>query len=231
MKLELCSASTEAVDLAKELAFDRIELCQNLEQGGMTPSPGFIDYALSKGVETHVLIRPRSGGFRYTPEEIDMVLHDVEHCQTMGVHGIVVGILDQSDQICKNSLNEIMALSGNMDVTFHRAFDDTYEYDKSLDVLINAGVKRVLTAGLARNVELGMSVLKRMNDHANGRIEIMTGGGVNISNILKLKNEVEPSAIHFSGTNKTIIDEGSMFSDTILKPNRDKIIRMLDAVR
>jgi len=231
MKLELCSASIEAVDLAKELAFDRIELCQNLEQGGMTPSPGFIDYALSKEVDTHVLIRPRSGGFRYTSEEVEMVLHDVEHCQSMGVRGVVVGILDQSDQICKKSLDAIMAISGDMDVTFHRAFDDTYEFDKSLDILINAGVKRVLTAGLARNVELGMPVLKRMNEYADGRIEIMTGGGVNISNILKLKNEVRPSAIHFSGTNKTVIDEGSMFSDTILKPNRDKIIRLLDAVR
>ena len=231
MKLELCAASIEAVDLAKELKFDRIELCQNLEQGGMTPSPGFIEYALSKEMETHVLIRPRSGGFRYTQEEIDMVLHDVEHCRFMGAHGVVVGILDQSDQICKESLAAIMEISSEMDVTFHRAFDDTYEFDKSLDILIDAGVKRVLTAGLARNVEIGMPVLKRMSDYADGRIEIMTGGGVNISNILKLKNEVQPAAIHFSGTNKIVIDEGSMFSETILKPNRDKIIRLLEAVR
>ncbi|MFK7787301.1 MAG: copper homeostasis protein CutC [Crocinitomicaceae bacterium] len=231
MKLELCAASIEAVDLAKELAFDRIELCQNLEQGGMTPSPGFIDYALSKGVETHVLIRPRSGGFRYTQEEIDMVLHDVEHCKEFGVHGVVVGILETSDRICQHSLHDIISVAGDMDVTFHRAFDDTYEFDKSLDILIEAGVRRVLSAGMARNVELGMPLLKRMNEHAKGRIEIMTGGGVNVSNILKLKEEVQPAAIHFSGTNRTVIDEGSMFSETILKPNRDKIIRLLEAVR
>ncbi|MDB0037903.1 copper homeostasis protein CutC [bacterium] len=231
MKLELCAASIEAVDIAKELKFDRIELCQNLEQGGMTPSPGFIEYALSHDVETHVLIRPRSGGFRYTSEEIDIILHDVEACKSMGAQGVVVGILDQSDQICKKSLDAILSISGSMDVTFHRAFDDTYESDKSLDILINAGVKRVLSAGLARNVEIGMPVLKRMCEYANDRIEIMTGGGVNISNILKLKNEVQPSAIHFSGTNKMVIDEGSMFSETILKPNQDKIVRLLSAVR
>lgn len=231
MKLELCAASIEAIDLAKELKFDRIELCQNLEQGGMTPSIGFIDYALAMGLETHVLIRPRSGGFRYSTEEIEIILRDVRECKSMGVKGIVVGILDQRDLICKQTLDTIMTLSGNMDVTFHRAFDDTYEYDKSLDVLINAGVKRVLSAGLARNVELGLPVLKNMMDYAKGRIEIMTGGGVNISNILKLKNEVKPSAIHFSGTNKTLVDEGSMFSETILKPNRDKIIRLMEAVR
>ena len=231
MKLELCAASIEAVDLAKELKFDRIELCQNLEQGGMTPSPGFIEYALSLEVETHVLIRPRSGGFRYSQEEIEIVLHDVKECKSIGVQGVVVGVLDQSGQICERSLDSILSVSGDMDVTFHRAFDDTYEYDKSLDVLIRAGVKRVLTSGLARNVEIGMPVLKNMNDYANGRIEIMTGGGVSISNILKLKNEVKPSAIHFSGTNKTVIDEESMFSEIVLKPNRDKIIRLLEAVR
>lgn len=231
MKLELCAASIEAVDLAKELKFDRIELCQSLEQGGMTPSPGFIEYALSLEVETHVLIRPRSGGFRYSKDEIEIVLRDVKECKSMGAQGVVVGILNQSGQVCKRSLDSILSVSGDMDVTFHRAFDDTYEYDKSLDVLIKAGVKRVLTSGLARNVELGMAVLKNMNHYANGRIEIMTGGGVNISNILKLKNEVKPAAIHFSGTNKTVIDEESMFSETILKPNRDKIIRLLEAVR
>ena len=231
MKLELCAASIEAIDLAKELNFDRIELCQNLEQGGMTPSPGFIDYALANGLETHVLIRPRSGGFRYSPEEIEIILRDVRECKILGANGVVVGILDESDLICKRSLELILTHAKGMDVTFHRAFDDTYEYDKSLDVLINAGVKRVLTAGLARNVELGMPVLKSMNEYANGRIEIMPGGGVNLNNILKLKNEVQPAAIHFSGTNKTIIDEGSMFSETILKPNRDKIIRLLNAVR
>ena len=231
MKLELCAASIEAIELAKELKFDRIELCQNLEQGGMTPSIGFVEYALAMGIETHVLIRPRSGGFRYSEQEIEIILRDVRECKAIGAHGVVVGVLDESDQICKRSLDSIMSISGNLDVIFHRAFDDTYEYDKSLDILINAGVKRVLTAGLARNIEIGMPVLKSMNDYANGRIEIMPGGGVNLNNILKLKNEVKPSAIHFSGTNKTVVDEGSMFSETILKPNRDKIIRLLGAVR
>lgn len=231
MKLELCAASIEAIKLAKELNFDRIELCQNLEQGGMTPSPGFIEYALAYGLETHVLIRPRSGGFRYTDEEVEIILRDVMECKSIGAHGVVVGVLDQSDQICRRSLELILNKAEGMEVTFHRAFDDTYEFEKSLDVLIDLGVTRVLSAGLARNVEMGLPVLKGMCDYANGRIEIMTGGGVNVNNIIKLKDEVRPSAIHFSGTNKTIVDEGSMFSETILKPNKAKIIRMLDAVR
>lgn len=231
MKLELCAASIEAIQLAREFNFDRIELCQNLEQGGMTPSIGFIEYALANGLETHVLIRPRSGGFRYSEDEVEIILRDILECKSIGVKGVVVGVLDERDLICKRSLEKIMSHSDGLDVTFHRAFDDTYEFEKSLDILIDFGVKRVLSAGLARNVELGLHVLKGMTDYANGRIEIMSGGGVNISNILKIKHEVKPAAIHFSGTNKAEVDEGSMFSETILKPNRSKIIRLLEAVR
>lgn len=230
MKFELCAASIEAIKLAKELNFDRIELCQNLEQGGMTPSPGFVEYALAYGLETHVLIRPRSGGFRYSDEELEIILRDVMDCKSVGAQGVVVGVLDESDQICRRSMELILRKADGMDVTFHRAFDDTYEFEKSLDVLIDLGVTRVLSAGLARNVELGLPVLKGMQEYAKGRIEIMTGGGVNVNNIVKIKNEVKPSAIHFSGTNKATVDEGSMFSETILKPNKEKIIRMLKAV-
>ena len=87
MKRELCAASVEAIQLAKELNFDRIELCQNLEQGGMTPSPGFIEYALAFGLETHVLIRPRSGGFYYSPEEFEIMLRDILECKKLGNRG------------------------------------------------------------------------------------------------------------------------------------------------
>jgi copper homeostasis protein len=81
MKIELCAASFEAIKLAKEFNVDRIELCQNLEQGGLTPSAGFIDYALSTGLKTHVLIRPRAGGFCYNEEEFLIMLREIEYCK------------------------------------------------------------------------------------------------------------------------------------------------------
>ena len=74
MKIELCAASIDAIKLAKVNDVDRIELCQVLELGGLTPSPGIIEYALAYGLETHVLIRPRPGGFIYTEEEKELSL-------------------------------------------------------------------------------------------------------------------------------------------------------------
>ncbi len=230
MKLELCAASIEAIKIAKELNFDRIELCQNLEQGGITPSLGLIDYALAYGVETHVLIRPRVGGFIYNCDEIEIIIRDILVCSELGVHGVVIGALDEFGEIHKGVVTLMLEKAKGMEVTFHRAFDDTVNYKRSIDILIELGVKRLLSSGLGSNVELGMNNLKGMVDYAEGRIEIMTGGGVNLSNISKIAKEVKPDAIHFSGTQKFVLDKNSMFSETILKLNKEKVKKLQKAV-
>jgi len=231
MKLELCAASIEAIQIAKKYNFDRIELCQNLEQGGITPSPGLIEYSLAYGVETHVLIRPRPGGFRYNRDEVEIMLRDIHECQTIGAHGVVIGALDERGLIDEKVIGLMREHAKDMTVTFHRSFDDTFEYDKSLDTLIELGIDRVLSSGLARNVELGMPILKQMMEHAGNRIQIMPGGGVNASNIGEIKESVQPDAIHFSGTKKYLLDENSMFSETILKVNEEKVARLLEELR
>jgi len=231
MKIELCAASLESIQLAKELNFDRIELCQTLEQGGITPSPGLIDYAVAYGIETHVLIRPRPGGFQYNWDEIEIMLRDILECKSMEAKGVVVGALNEFGLIDEKAIGLMVEKAGDMDVTFHRAFDDTYNYEKSIDTLVNLGVKRILSSGLGSNVELGMKNLKAMMAYADGRIEIMPGGGINANNIQKLISEVQPDGIHFSGTKKYLLDESSMFSETILKVNEEKVRRLIELIR
>jgi copper homeostasis protein len=231
MKIELCAASIESINLAKELGMDRIELCQNLEQGGLTPSVGFIDYALSVGLETHVLIRPRAGGFCYNEEEFLIMLREIEYCKKIGAHGVVVGVLSEKNEINSEQMERISDISGNLQVTFHRAFDDTIEWKRSMEMLINFGVKRILTSGVSSNVDSGFIVLKEMVKFAKGRIEIMAGGGVNAANIQKIAKEISPDAIHFSGTTKTLLDEESLFSETILQVDRKKVTRITEMIR
>lgn len=231
MKVELCAASNEAIQLAKELEFDRIELCQNLEMGGMTPSPGFIDYAVAYGINTHVLIRPRPGGFRYNWDEVEIMFRDILECRNMGAKGVVIGALNEFGTIDEKAVGLMVEKAADLDVTFHRAFDETYNYEKSIDTLVNLGVKRILSSGMGSSVEFGMSNLKAMMDYADGRIEIMAGGGINASNIEKLINEVHPDAVHFSGTKKFLLDEESLFSETILKVSSEKVQRLLELIR
>lgn len=227
MKVELCAASLEAVKIAGELQFDRIELCQALEQGGLTPSPGMIEYALACGIETHVLIRPRPGGFFYNDDEIEVMLRDVRECREIGAHGVVIGALDNRSEINEKAVVKLVEQAKGMQVTFHRAFDDTSVYDRSIDTLIRLGVDRILSSGLCTNVEVGMPILKQMTRYASGQIEIMAGGGINMANLESLIREIEPDAVHFSATIKHQLDEESNFSETILKIDPTRAEKML----
>jgi copper homeostasis protein len=231
MKLELCAASIEAVSLAKSLDFDRIELCQNLEKGGLTPSAGMIRYAQELEVETHVLIRPRAGGFCYTKEEMAVIERDLAFCHGEGVKGVVIGFLKSNFDLDSEQLSYLKEKFPDFEWTFHRAFDESIDWKRSMDQLIKLGFNRILTSGFASHVDIGLPNLKEMMAYAKGRIEIMAGGGVNAGNIAKIAREAQPDAIHFSGTSKVLLDEDSAFSETILKVDEHRVNRILESVR
>lgn len=231
MKIELCAASQEAIQIASDLKIDRIELCQNLDQGGLTPSAGMIKYAKDLGLETHVLIRPRAGGFHYSDEEVKLILNDVQFCKDFGVDGIVVGFLQPNFEIDQIAIERVNEIRGELKLTFHRAFDDSIEWKRSLDKLISCGVDRILTSGFASNVDIGLANLIEMKNYANGRIEVMPGGGVNAGNVLKIKRVLNPDSIHFSGTIKVLMDEDSAFSETLLKADAIRIKKLCDLIR
>lgn len=231
MKLELCAASVAAIKLAKELNFDRIELCENLVQGGITPSAGRIQFAVESGVETHVLIRPRPGGFNYSPEEIKVMTSDIKFAKSLGAKGVVVGALNNFGAIDEDALEQFMTAAQGMEVTYHRAFDDgVLDWSKRLDILIKHGVDRLLSSGLSSNITNGIDVLKEMKIYADRRIEIMAGGGVSAGNVAKIITDVNPDAIHFSGTVKTVVDEESFFSETFLAVDENRVKRILQEI-
>lgn len=231
MKLELCAASVAAIKLAKELNFDRIELCENLVQGGITPSAGRILFAVESGVETHVLIRPRPGGFNYSSEEIKVMSSDIKFAKSLGAKGVVVGALNNYGAIDEDVLEQFMTAAQGMEVTYHRAFDDgVLDWSKPLDILIKHGVNRLLSSGLSSNITNGIDVLKEMKIYADRRIEIMAGGGVSAGNVAKIITDVNPDAIHFSGTVKTVVDEESFFSETFLAVDENRVRRILQEI-
>ena len=198
VKIELCAATQEAVLLAKEKGLDRIELCQNLEQGGLTPSFGMIEYAMDLGLETHVLIRPRAGGFCYSKEELKVIFKDIISCKKLGVHGVVVGVLKNNFEIDQDVLKQINAISGDLVLTFHRAFDAVSNYEQALEAVISCGFSTILTSGTFPNVMEGKEVLKKLVFQAKNRIEIMPGGGLRSTNISELNQIVGANWYHSS---------------------------------
>ncbi len=230
-KIELVAATVEAVDLAAKYTLDRIELCVDLDQGGLTPSIGLVEYALELGLESHILIRPRAAGFHYTENEVKVMEKDVRFLRKIGVHGVVIGALKNNFELDKEVLERLIFAADGISVTCHRAFDESFDWQKSMDTLIQLGFKRILTAGLSSNVNVGIDMLTKMKGYAKNRIEIMPGGGINNANIQRILEVLEPSSIHFSGAVKTLLDEKSAFSETILKIEEKRVQRMVEVVR
>jgi copper homeostasis protein len=229
--VELCASSVESLLIAATIGVTRVELCQDLDQGGLTPSPGLFQLAKDLGVETHVLIRPRAGGFCYSVDEKKVMLNDVSYFRENGAAGITIGALQENFELDGLFLKEVKSISGIMPLTFHRAIDESIDWKRSMDELMELGYHRILSSGFCSNVDAGFPMLKQMISFAKGIIEVMPGGGVNINNVRRLITEANATSIHFSGTTKVLLDEESAFSETILRVDEKKVKRLMEVIR
>ena len=67
IKIEICTASVESVIAAENGGADRVELCSDLFEGGLTPGIGTFFLAKEKtSIPINVMIRPRGGDFCYS---------------------------------------------------------------------------------------------------------------------------------------------------------------------
>ncbi len=79
--LEVCANSVASALAAQNGGALRVELCENLQEGGTTPSFGQILMARKLlHIKLFVLIRPRGGDFLYTDIEIETMMADVRYC-------------------------------------------------------------------------------------------------------------------------------------------------------
>lgn len=188
MILEICAGSIDSAMAAAAGGAARIELCQGLADGGVTPSAGLIREALKvEGLKVNVLIRPREGDFLYTEAEVRVMEEDVRLCRSLGCNGVVIGALRPDGTVDTDTCRRLMAAAGpGMEITFHRAFDLCADPLAALDTLVDLGCHRVLTSGQAASAIEGAAMLRQLVEHAAGHIIILAGGGVNSANASRL---------------------------------------------
>lgn len=176
---EACVESLIDAIEAEKRGADRIELCDNLSQGGTTPSYGTIKLALSTlKIPVFPIIRPRGGDFYYTPAEIEVIKEDIKICKSLGVKGVVLGILTANKKIDFKTLAEFMELAKPMEVTFHKAIDELEDPTLVIDELINLGVKRILSSGTKPTALEGRDILNKMIEKSGDRLTIVVAGKV-----------------------------------------------------
>jgi len=199
MILEICVDSIAGARAAAEAGADRVELCADLMEGGITPSRGMIRRAGAvAGVKLHVIIRPRGGDFLYDDDEFAVMRSDVETAKAEGADGIVIGLLSAEGEIDVERTRRLIALARPMSVTFHRAFDMTPDPYRALETLIGLGFDRVLTSGHEGSALEGLPLIAKLIERAGDRIVVMPGGGITARNVERIVEGARPREIHFA---------------------------------
>ena len=223
LTIEICVNSAVSAIEAQKGGAQRVELCENLWEGGTTPSAGTIALARKHlTIQLFVIIRPRGGDFLYSDVEFEVMKHDIRTAKELGADGIVTGILTADGKVDKPRMQELKALAAPLPITFHRAFDMAADPFEALEDCIELGMDRILTSGHEKTAIEGMELIAELAKKANGRIRIMPGAGINEKNVRKLVEYTGVQEVHFSAM-KTIDSEmdyrqSNVFMGGVMRP-------------
>ena len=197
--LEIAAFSIEAALNALAAGADRIEFCENPMEGGTTPSYGSL-LLLSQITKQPVfpIIRPRGGDFLYTDREFQVMQNDLMACKQLGFKGAVIGLLNADGTIDTKRTAALVQAAGNMELSFHRAFDRCKDPFVALEQLIALGCKRILTSGQVPNVVNAIPMIQTLVEKANDRIVILPGSGVRADNIAGIVTATGAKEMHSS---------------------------------
>ncbi|WP_342076946.1 copper homeostasis protein CutC [Yoonia sp. SS1-5] len=176
--LEVCVDSPDGLAAAISSGAGRIELCSALPLGGLTPGAGLMKAARQSGVPCHAMIRPRPGDFCLRDGDMDAMLADIAATHAAGLAGVVIGVGRVDGALDDDAMRRLVAAAAPLDVTLHRLIDLAPDPMRMIDQAVGLGMTRILTSGQASVAPDGIAMLQKMVTHADGRIEIMAGGGV-----------------------------------------------------
>lgn len=196
--LEVIATCLEDVKRIEQGGGKRIELISAYTEGGLTPSYAFIKKAVQAvGIPIHVMIRPHAKSFVYTSEEIQMMKEDIEVAKQHGAAGVVLGVLNENNEIDEEALVHLLMATDGMNVTFHRAIDETKDLVKAIGVLKRfPNITHVLTSGGQGAIEGNIALLQKMQQACAGQIQLIAGSGITKDNVQKLLHKTGITEAH-----------------------------------
>ena len=189
MILEACVETFEQAVLAEKKGADRIELCADLNAGGLTPDFQLVLKTSSfLNIPVMVMIRPRAGNFVYSDEEIRLMADQIHKAKEARAAGIVFGLLTPENRVDVENTKRLAKASVPLPVTFHKAIDeldDPVEGIKALRHMV--GIRRVLTSGGKSTAVEGNHKIREMMEEAGEDLTIIVAGRVTSDNVLKIR--------------------------------------------
>lgn len=199
--LEIIATSAEDCAVIERAGADRIELCTALSLGGLTPSAALVQRARAvTRLPIMMMLRPREGGFCYSPEEFRQMALDLKFGLAVGVDGFVFGCLNQDGTVDERRTAHLVKLAAQKQTIFHRAFDVTPDPLAALETLVELGVTRILTSGQRPTAIEGADLIRKLVGQANGRIEVMPGAGVRAEHVAELVQRTGVDQVHASAS-------------------------------
>ena len=242
--VEICAGTLNSAIAAVRGGAGRIELCDNLYEGGTTPSPGQMKVARDNvKIPINVLVRPRGGDFCYNDAEFEAMKEDIRACKDLGMNGVVIGILNPDGTIDEDRTRELIDLARPLSVTFHRAFDMTPDPWLAFESVKRTGADRLLTSGQKPSVIDGQALIRELIGAAGDDIIILPGAGLNVDNIEEFHRLTNAKEYHT--TCRSAVESKMIFRNTeiamgglpqipeyeILESDPEKVRRFVELVR
>ena len=195
---EVCVDNLEDAMRAVDLGANRIEYCSKLSEEGLTPDIEDVKYLLKNiNIPLRIMIRPHSKSFNYSEQDISIILRDISTFKKIDIDGIVIGCLDNDDEIDLKKINLLTDKARPLKVIFHKAIDMTSDPLKSLKNLIkNSNVDGVLTSGGFKKAEDGVKLLKKMLNICPINFELIIAGKITSDNINKINQKLSAKFYH-----------------------------------
>lgn len=144
-----------------------------------------------------VMIRPRGGNFVYTTSEIKVMKQSIDVCKTLNVTGVVFGILDKHNHIDMDDTRFLAEYASPLEITFHKAIDDTPDPVRSAEMLIAIkGISRILTSGGKDTALEGVENINEMSKVTAGHLKILAAGRITNENLREISGILDVEEFH-----------------------------------
>lgn len=200
MLLEVIATCMDDARKAEASGADRLELITAITEGGLTPGIGLIEEVVHKiHIPVHVMVRPHSRSFVYDTDDVNTMIGEIKAIRRAGAAGVVLGALTEEGVIDEQTLSALLAHTDDMQVTFHRAFDELINPLAGLAVLTQyKSITRILTSGGQKPAPEAIPQIRTLVERTRGsHIKILAGHGLTPEGILHFIEQTGVEEVHF----------------------------------
>jgi copper homeostasis protein len=204
---------------------DRLEVVRALHDGGLTPPLGLIhEIAAKVSLPLRVMVR-ENAGYSTDDRERRTLRRAASAFADAGVDGLVMGFAHAGEPQL-DDLADVLQAAPDINVTFHRAFDQLRDPLGVIDRLATvARVDRILTSGGQGTPAARCDRLRACAARAGRRLTIIAGGGVDDEMLAEIVRTGSVTEVHVGRGVRQGADPGGPVSAARVERLRERLGR------